>query len=446
MRRAILRIGSAIAILAALGSAVYYWPEIQKLWHSAVDSPSDAALDEEEEAPAAPIELVADGWCQPHAKPESDCEQCRAHPTPNSECVERLPLIRLSGPDIAQRIGLQTATIESQVRADSIAGNAEITYDDHAYAEVLPRVGGLVRDVNADHGRKVKPGDVLCVIDSAEVGAAKAQYLAAAPLVQLAEATEKRTLELTRANALPLKNELEARTATTRAKADLLNARQRLRNFGFADAELEAIERDNDTSSLLRVVSPIEGTVIERHLVTGEAVAPTHQLVLVADLRVMWAWIDVHEADASRVKPGQKVKLTVSGLEGRVYEGSVHFIDSAVNRTTRTVRVVAEIENVDGQLRANQFGRGEIIVGEPHDVVLVPRDAVQTLGAFEVVFVPRADGAYRPQRVVLGPDRGTDRGMLEVSWGVNPGDTVVTTGSFLLKSEVIRMTEGLGDD
>ena len=430
MRRTLLRAAVGLLVLAAiLGGLAWRRPELLGALGR-----FGGLVDPQTAVPAAPpgpqiepaAETVDDGWCA--ARAEND-----------PECLRRLPVIRLAGPDVARRIGLETAVVAAHPQADTIVGNAEIAYDEHAYAEVLPRVAGIVREVHAEHGQKVRPGDVLAVIDSAEVGSAKAQYLGALPLVKLAEATLKRTEELTRSRALPLKDELEASTALNRARADLLIATQRLKNLGFTDEELAAIERD--VSSLLRIVAPIEGTVVERHAVVGEAISAQHGLVSVADLRVMWAWIDIHEGDIRRVRPGMKVELAVSGLEGRTFHGSVHWIDSAVNRTTRTIRVIAEVKNDEGLLRANQFGRGTIILGEPRTALLVPKGAVQTVGAVSLVFRASPDGSYRPQRVALRLGREPAPGLVEVEWGLEPGQRVVTTGSFLLASELLKNEE-----
>ena len=60
----------------------------------------------------------------------------------------------------------------------------------------------------------------------------------------------------------------------------------------------------------------------------------------------------------------------------------------------------------------------------------------------DLVFLPQEDGVYRPQRVVARPvDR---RGVVEVAWGLEPGQRVVTKGSFLLKTEIMKGAIGAG--
>ena len=92
-----------------------------------------------------------------------------------------LPVVKLTSPEVATRIGLQTAVAEGRTLVDLVEGNAETAYNAHLYADVLPRVRGVIREVEGDHGMACEEGDVLAVVDSADVGAAKAAYLAAGP-------------------------------------------------------------------------------------------------------------------------------------------------------------------------------------------------------------------------------------------------------------------------
>src|SRR5581483_9448425 len=123
------------------------------------------------------------------------------------------------------------------------------------------------------------------------------------------------------------------------------------------------------------------------------------RVFVVADVRIMWAWIDVYESEIEQVKIGQPVTLTIAGTEEPVFHGKVDWIDAAVNAATRTIRVRAEMINIDDRLRANEFGRAAIPVGPEREAVFAPRDAVQTLDSAEVVFVPLGEGRYQPRRV-----------------------------------------------
>jgi cobalt-zinc-cadmium efflux system membrane fusion protein len=353
-------------------------------------------------------------------------------------------VVRLGSAELARRIGIETAPVVKVRQARRLVCNAESAYDARRSAEVLPRVAGVLREVRVDLGQVVKAGDVLAVVDSAQVGAAKAQYLMARAALDLAKVTYDRTVKLTQARAAPGKNELESLTALNQAKASLLDAEQKLRNLSFTDDDLERVARENDTRNLLEIVAPVGGTVTAWDATIGEAVEPTTQLFATADTGRMWVWIDVYERDIAAVASGQPVAFTVSGTTAPVFVGTVTWVGTEVNPTTRTARVRAEVANPGGRLRANQFGQALIRVEPEHEALVVPRSAVQENGETRLVFLPLSETEYRPLRVEVAP---TDRDdLVEVVRGLEAGQRVVTTRAFMLKSELFKGRLGAADN
>jgi multidrug efflux pump subunit AcrA (membrane-fusion protein) len=176
----------------------------------------------------------------------------------------------------------------------------------------------------------------------------------------------------------------------------------------------------------------------------GEAVEPTTQLFALADVTRMWLWIDVYETDIVSVAPGQPVRFIISGTDGPVFSGDVTWMGTEVNATTRTTRVCAELQNPDGRLRANQFGQATIQVEPEHEAVVVPRAAVQNDGGTDLVFLAQPNSHFRPQRILAKPTESD--GKLEVLWGLKPGQTVVTTRSYMLKGEMLKDRLGAADN
>jgi cobalt-zinc-cadmium efflux system membrane fusion protein len=354
-----------------------------------------------------------------------------------------LPDVRLASAKLARQVGIQTAEAIEETHEHTLIANAETAYNANAYADVSPRVVGFLREVKADLGRKVQHGDVLAVVDSSEVSAAKAQYLTTRSTAELSQVTYDRTMSLTRSGAIAAKSELESLTALNQAKAGALDAEQRLRNFGFDDAALQHIAQERDTRSYLDVIAPIDGEIVVRHAVRGESVQATTPIFSVADTSLMWLWIDVFESDISSIRPGQKVKFTIGENDLARGVGTINWIGAEVNPRTRTTRVRAELSNAEGRLRSNQFGQAEIQIGDPHKAIVVPKKAVQTKDGVHVVFLPlKTPGVYRPQRVVSQPTDDNDT--LEITWGLKAGQTVVTTGAFLLKTEIMKGAIGAG--
>lgn len=429
-------------------------PDVEKK-HRIVMCPNGHGLPKEfcfkcGKAASASAALPDDGWCATHNKPEALCVECKLDPKAHDAapggvkvCRQPLPTVKLASAKLADQVGIQTAAAIEESHAHELTANAETAYDANRYADITPRVAGFLREVRADLGKVVQQGEVIAVVDSAEVSTAKAQYITAKAAEGLARITYDRTKPLAREGVLARKGEVETLTALNQAKAALLDASQRLKNFGFDDARLERIHKDEDTSSFLDVVSPLDGTVVVRHAVKGEPVQAVTPIFSVTDTSVMWLWIDVYESDIADVDVGQKVAFRVSGNDDAAFAGTVNWIGTEVNQQTRTTRVRAALANSKGKLRANQFGRAEIQVGDEHKAVVVPKAAVQRKDGVDVVFLPQEEGGvYRPQRVVTKP---TDRGdVLEVAWGLEPGQRVVTRGAFLLKTEIMKGAIGAG--
>jgi cobalt-zinc-cadmium efflux system membrane fusion protein len=408
-------------------------------------------------SPSASANEPDDGWCATHNQPEATCARCAGSSRSEAEgssvrsttikaCRQPLPIVRLATAKLARRIGIATELVVAETHSHRLRANAETAYDANRYAEISPRVSGYLSDVRVDLGKAVRPGDVLAVVDSAEVSAAKTQLLTTHSVLQLAQVAYDRTRSLTQTGAVATKMELESLTALNQARVAAMDAEQRLRNLRFDNAAIAEIIKTKDTRNLLDVVATSGGTVVARHAVQGEAVQATSQLFAVADTSRMWLWIDVYEHDIARVKTGQAVSFTISGSDpdgiGLAFVGEVTWVGAEVNPTTRTTRVRAELVNPSGRLRANQFGQAEIQIGSEHTAVVIPMAAVQRKDKTDLVFIPQANGRYRPQRIVTKP---TDRAdVVEVAWGLEPGERVVTSGSFLLKTEIMKGAIGAG--
>jgi cobalt-zinc-cadmium efflux system membrane fusion protein len=296
-----------------------------------------------------PVEPAPDdGWCATHQLPEEFCEACppehgQARRQPDgTRCYEPLPLVRLRRPELARTIGIQTAVATLVRHTHELEANAETDFDANYFAEITPRMEGYLRVVRKDLGDPVEPGEVLAIVDSAAVSTAKSRLISARAALELARASFERIRTLASRDAVPAKQELEARTALFQAESEALNAERALLNVGFTPEELNQIVDEKDTSGDLRIASPIAGTVVARHAVIGEAVLPTTNLFSVADTRRMWLWIDVYEAQVPAVAVGQPVRFRILGAEATEFEGRVTWIGAQVDPTTRTTKVRAE--------------------------------------------------------------------------------------------------------
>jgi hypothetical protein len=128
----------------------------------------------------------------------------------------------------------------------------------------------------------------------------------------------------------------------------------------------------------------------------------------------------------------------VAAVPGRTYEGKVTYIDPQVTPATRTARMRVEIDNTDRRLRLGMLAEISVSAGGGAAVVLVPHAAVQTVGDRQVVYVavPNAPNRYRERTVEVGDRRGDQ---IEIREGLDPGESIVTSGSFYLRAERERL-------
>ena len=292
---------------------------------------------------------------------------------------------------------------------------------------VLPRLG--------DPARK---GQDLAVIDSIELGKAKADYLQARAREELHRRNFEREAGLFAQRISSEKEMLVAKAARLEATAGLRNAEETLRLYGIGEDAIRSMSYDDGQASLLPVRAPLSGRVVEKHVTVGELVVPERSLFTIADLEHVWVWIDVYERDLGNVHLDDDVAVTVDAFPGATFEGKVSYLSAQVNVDTRTVRARIDVINTEGQLRPGMFTR--VTLTDPHSQasvpsVVVPSGAVQRDGDDFVVFVEQATGRFERRVVTVG--RTANR-FVEILSGVDPEDTVVVEGGFLLKSEASK--------
>jgi len=391
-------------------------------------------------------------WCEAHDTVLSTCEKCNVElsrggtfmvssrdPEPG-ECPNTLVRITLAD-GAAEEVNLQYHTVAEQTISERVDANAETRYPPSKYARIAPRISGIVREVRAVLGQEVEEGDVLAIIESAEFGQAKSEYLQTLAILDLRKSTFEREKDLVEKKISAGRELLEAKAALTEASISVSRAAQTLAALGMTSEQVAAIPDTRDTSSLLPVVAPFAGRVVTAAAVIGEIASPQKHVFAVAAMRRFWVTMDVYEADLAKIELGQRVYFRVDGIPGQRFRGKVVAIGGEVDDRTRTVPVFADVKNTRGLLRAQMFGHAQIVVAPPEAKLLVPKEAVQSDGDCSLVFVAPKKNVYMSRGVELG--RVFENGY-EVVSGLAVGEKVVTVGSFLLKTEVLRGQMGAG--
>ena len=375
-------------------------------------------------------------WCAEHGFPESACPKCNPQTPPGG--IAQIPGIEPGTQIIFKQTGHEKAVGIETVPAREVPvglgtrAPARIEFNRNHLADVRAAVPGIVREVLVDLGQKVEKGTPLFVLESAHVGEVQAQIRSASEELKTARANLERQEKLF-AKGLSAERKVEvARRDSEEAESRLSSLRSSLRLSG-----------GTGTSSTGRYTlrAPIDGTIVYRPGVVGAFATEETSLATVADTSTMWAMLDVAEQESFALKNGQPVVLTVDGAQGLEFAGKVSWIAPEVDSRTRTVKVRAEIDNTDGRLRSNQFARAEIGIAPDLSGVVVPKGAVQRLSEGTVVFVRKEEGTYEPRVVEAGRSDGE---IVQVRGNLKVGESVVTTGAFILKTELSKDSIGAG--
>jgi len=430
---------------------------------------------------------VAGDWCREHGVPESNCTLCHPEIAVKGEAPEQDGIkivatdgaalstkalkdpatcqthalrVQFASAESVKKAGVQLGSVVERPMEQTISANAETQYDQTCYAEVAARVPGVVWRVDKQLGQAVQKGDVLALVDAAEVGRVKAELLTASAQRALRSQTVQRTSELLTDKISTPAELQEAQAALREAEIRLFNAQQALINLGLTvPAGADAIPDEREllllglpdqvrssldagvpSANLVPLVAPMDGTVIQRDAVAGKVIEVSKPVFVIADTRRLWLIIDIPQSQAGRIMAGQAIRFRPEQADG-AFLGTITWISTAVDDQTRTVKARAELDNSDGKLLASTFGRAQITIRESPTAIAVPNTAIQWEGCCHIVFVRLTDDIFQTRKVQLG---GRDSHYTEVMAGLLAGEVVATAGSHVLKSEILKSNLGAG--
>jgi RND family efflux transporter MFP subunit len=288
----------------------------------------------------------------------------------------------------AQRTALHIATIPlvAQEAIGVTALPAQVIVPPEQERVVATPIAGLISEVRVAVGDKVRAGQPLAVLRSEELVGAQRDIVQAAVQDRLAADKARRDEGLFKEGIIPESRVQASRAEMEQARAMLGERRAWLRLMGLSAAGIGAAERGEKMADSIVLSAPIAGTVMETSAVTGARVAAASALFKVAKLDPLWLDIQVPADIATKIKPGQKVELSGTGISGAVLA-----VGSNVN-AAQTVSVRARISNGNGLLRLNQNVTASLLGAAGDRQWLVPVQAVVRQGGKSWIFIERGAG------------------------------------------------------
>jgi membrane fusion protein, heavy metal efflux system len=351
-------------------------------------------------------------------------------------------------PVAEQQGAIATTTLAVQEEPDVLRFPGKIVLPDNESWQVGVLTTGRIERVYANLGDYVHKGQVLARMHSHDVHEARAAYaMAVAEKSRLQSAESLAQINFDRMQRLyalraasleqteQARQELvNAKTALENGQTDVVRSKTHLEENLGIPADLPANAND-ETAELIPIVAPASGYVLQKNVTPGTTVAPATDLFVLGDPKHLWMLASVGQELLSQLKVGQSAWVTLPGVTGQRFAGRISNLGQAFDPTTRRLQVRIDIEHTEGIIRPEMLATAEIAAGETRQTILIAPEAVQQVNGQDVVFVRSAADRFTPRPVRLGT--GVN-GKVALAEGVRPGEEVVTQGSFLLKSQLLK--------
>jgi membrane fusion protein, copper/silver efflux system len=425
---------SAIAIIVIGLAGIYFYPKIfpskseRKIlyWTDSMlpgdrsDHPGKSPMGMErtpvyadegqpESASKAPSEEKSYYTCPMHPSVKSD--HPGACPVCGMNLVKRTEQVEMSKEE-HQSLGQVTLSPTKQVLANvatsvasrmslekEIRAAGKIAYAEPNFRQISARFPGRIEKLYITYeGQQVNKNDPVADVYSPEAISAQQEYLLA---------TESKSDEL------------------------LQQSRQKLLLWGFTESQIMKLDESKTVKNTLTIYSPINGTVWKKNVQQQQYVTAGENLFDIADLSTVWMYTDVYEFEMQGVKIGQTVEATSDAYPEKIFTGRITFISPTVDPSSRTIRIRAEMPNISEELKLDMFLNATIKI-KLSEAIVVPTTAVLSTGTRQVVWVQKDAGIFEPRLVKVG-ERSNE--YVQILDGINEGETIVTSGGYLIDSE-----------
>lgn len=343
-------------------------------------------------------------------------------------------------PEQLRSVQLQIEPVGEAPSTEAATQMATGVVQANSYKEtpVVSLAGGIVRSVSAELGQNVRRGQRVAVVFSNELADAQTRYLAAVAGLDEHHRHHLRTAKLVEIGAAS-RQELESATSQYReSESNVANLRQKLILLGMTSQRIDNLKSTSQVSSEVAVPAPSSGTITARTVNPGEVIEANKELMRVTDLSTIWVVGQIYEKDLATVRVGSGANITSDAYPGQIFRGRITYVDPKIDAATRTAQVRIEMANPRQMFKIGMYVNvafGALGTAEK-TMAVIPKDAMQTIGNQQFVFVAtNKPNEFIMRSVRLGPESNGSYPVLE---GVNLGDRIVTQGSFLLRAEWLK--------
>lgn len=354
--------------------------------------------------------------------------------------------------DQQKQAAIKIEEVVSRNTSQVISASGRITMNEDRSWHVGAIAEGRVVRVYVNPGERVKKDQRLAGMHSHDIHETRAEYRKAqAELARSRSALAysqkqrdraRRLYDLKAASLEQVEHaESELRNAQTAVEnADTELARHRLHIVEVLQLPLDEHDehKEGDTdheTDLIPIKAPADGVVITRKISVGSVASPGEEIFTIADLSSVWMIAQVNEAQLGKLRVGAAVRVQVQAYPERSFTGRITKIGDQLDPATRTIQVRVELANAGGMLKPEMYCTAEIPVGGSEPAVYIPQSSVQQVNGQSVVFIQKNADRFEVRLVQTGKNMDAS---VEIMQGLQAGDRVVTQGSYLLKSQLLK--------
>lgn len=299
-----------------------------------------------------------------------------------------------------QNLGIKTAVAERHTFTSNLKAYGTVAVNERTLSTLSAPSAGVIEQLKVRAlQQSVKAGETLAVIWNPSWSSAQQEYLAIRAMGD---------------NAL------------TQA------ARQRLALQFMPESVIRAVERSGKVQPRMTIAAPRSGYVSKLEVREGQQVATAQPLFELASLDPVWVVIDYPQSQADRLRLGDSVTATSSAWPGVSFSGRVSELLPELDATTRNLKARIELSNPKQQLKPGMYLNVASVSSHERSALAVPQSALMTTGENTHLLLSDGNGHFTPVAVRTGESQGE---WVEIKDGITVGQSVVTSGQFMLDSE-----------
>lgn len=308
-------------------------------------------------------------------------------------CSLSVSLLLPFAPTLAHALETHSVASASRPVTEEVVGSVRT----RIRSVIEAKVSGRISEMPIILGQKVKAGELLAKIDAREIQAR---------LEQAEAHREQASRDLDRARTLAQKQ------VSSKQELDAAEARGRVAEAALSEART--------MMGYANVTAPFDGVISRRLAEVGDLAAPGRPLLEIEDRGELRFEADVPEALIGMVNARDRLEVTIPTIR-KTFNAVVAEVSPTAEAASRTFLVKIDLP-ASSQLRAGQFGRAAVPVGEAKSI-RIPAGAIVKRGQMEIVFV-NDQGTARLRLVKTGK---TFSDGVEILAGLSDGDVVIVT-------------------